>query len=765
MGSENKSIPLYNSRIIDTYIKLVKNKYSHVNVCELLNHAGMKPYEVADQGHWFTQEQVELFYERLVNLTKNEDIAREAGRYAASSESIGVMRQYFLSLVAPAAAYKMLGESANHFTRSSVYESRRITANKFEISVTQREGIREKKFQCENRMGFFEAATTIFNARLPHIEHSECIFSGGKTCRYIVTFGLSSYDYFIRIRNYSVLFLFALCAVAFVASPKFTIETVIPVSVGIALLLSLLAGSREKSEFKASLENNRDSIDKLIEQINLNYNNASLTSEIGQALGSQTDMDGIFEKVSQVLEERLDYDRGLILLANSDKTKLELQAGYGYSEDQMGLFENISFHLDRPESRGVFIVCYREQRPFLINDFNEIEGDLSEHSLALAKKLGSRSFICCPIISEEKSRGVLAVDNVKSKKPLVQSDMSLLMGIASVIGISLRNAELLEVKERQFKSVLQVLAASIDARDSLTAGHSEKVTEYAVGICNELGVSRDYCEMIRVASLLHDYGKIGVPDVILKKEGKLTEAEYEIVKTHANKTREILEQIHFEGIYREVPKIAASHHEKVDGSGYPQGLKGGEIPLGSKIIAVADYFEAITAKRHYRDPMRLGEAFRILREESGIYFDKKIVEALITYYTKTYPEKTGLSSAFSGQSGPRAPFRTEVCVRVNGVVVPGVSADVSPGGMYVAVDKNVAAGLLIELSIVLPNSLAGMIDANGRVAWVNNKSQPLKPDLVPGFGVEFLEFKGDSQKLYREFISSQMPVDCPQGNQ
>lgn len=764
MGSENKSLPLYNSRIIDTFIKLIKSRYSDVNVCELLNHAGMKPYEVADQGHWFTQEQVELFYERLVNLTRNEDIAREAGRYAASSESMGVMRQYFLGLVDPATAYKMLGEAANHFTRSSTYESSKIAPNKFEIVVTQREGIREKKFQCENRMGFFEAVATIFNARPPHIEHSECMFNGGKTCRYIITFGISSYNYLIRIRNYSALFLFALCAVAFVVSPKFTIETVIPVSVGIVLLLSLLAGSREKTEFKASLKNNRDSIDKLIEQINLNYNNASLTNEIGQALGSQTGMDGIFEKVSQVLEERLDYDRGLILLANSDKTKLELQAGYGYSKDQMGLFEKISFHLNRPESRGVFIVCYREQRPFLINDVNEIEGDLSEHSLVLAKELGARSFICCPIISEEKSRGVLAVDNVKSKKPLVQSDMSLLMGIASVIGISIRNAELLEVKERQFKSVLQVLAASIDARDSLTAGHSEKVTEYAMGICNELGVSRDYCEMIRVASLLHDYGKIGVPDVILKKEGKLTEAEYKTVKTHASKTREILEQIHFEGVYREVPKIAGSHHEKVDGSGYPQGLKGREIPLGSKIIAVADYFEAITAKRHYRDPMKRGEAFRILREESGTYFDEKIVEALIAYYTKTYLETTRQFPEPPNKRGPRAPFRTEVCVRESGTVLPGVSVDVSPGGMYVAVDKNVEPGQLVELSIALPNSVAGMVDAKGRVAWINSKSRPVKPDLGSGFGVEFLEFKDDSQKLYREFISSQIPADCLQWN-
>ena len=115
---------------------------------------------------------------------------------------------------------------------------------------------------------------------------------------------------------------------------------------------------------------------------------------------------------------------------------------------------------------------------------------------------------------------ILAVDNLRSKRPLVQSDLSLLMGIASVIGISIRNADLMEARQRQFDSILQVLAASIDARDPLTAGHSEKVTEYALGICGQLNLSSNYREMIRVASLLHDYGKIGVPDSILKKTGE-----------------------------------------------------------------------------------------------------------------------------------------------------------------------------------------------------------------------------------------------------
>src|ERR1700674_1097934 len=119
MDALNMSKPLYNSRIVDTYIKLIKRRYSYINIGELLVYAGMKPYEVADQGHWFTQEQVNLFHERLKKLTGNDDIAREAGRYAASPEAIGVMRQYILGLVGPSKTYEMFGRASSKFTRSS----------------------------------------------------------------------------------------------------------------------------------------------------------------------------------------------------------------------------------------------------------------------------------------------------------------------------------------------------------------------------------------------------------------------------------------------------------------------------------------------------------------------------------------------------------------------------------------------------------------------------------------------------------------------
>ncbi|MFZ3046094.1 MAG: HD domain-containing phosphohydrolase [Desulfatirhabdiaceae bacterium] len=395
----------------------------------------------------------------------------------------------------------------------------------------------------------------------------------------------------------------------------------------------MLAGQKiENNELRNSLENLRYSIDDHLDQINVNYNNSRLINEIGQTISKHTNIDDVLMDIIQIAQKRLRHDRGIILLANEKKTLLKFAAGYGYSKELMTMIKHTVFRLDSPKSRGTFVESFHQQKPFLVNDLKNIKDKISSKSLFFARQMGTQSFICCPIVSEGESIGVFVVDNVESKFPLVQSDMSLLMGIACSLGISIRKVELLDARQRQFTSILHVLAASIDARDPLTSGHSEKVTEYVIGICNELDLTKEYREMMRVAALLHDYGKIGVPDSILKKPGQLTAEEYEQIKTHAGKTREILQQVQFDGIFKQVPEIAGSHHEKIDGSGYPSGLKGEEIPFGAKILAVADFFEAVTSKRHYREPMKIDEAFHLLRMESKKdHFEDNIVEALIRF--------------------------------------------------------------------------------------------------------------------------------------
>ncbi len=626
--------PLYNSRIIDTYIKLLRKRYPFVDIDELLSSANMKEYEVSDPGHWFTQNQIDLFHQKLVQLTGNEKISREAGRYAASAEALGHVGHWILSHMNPASAFMHFSKITPRFTQSTIVEAKKIHSSKVEVTVTPKENVQEKEFQCQNRIGHFEAIIRIFKCQNPHIEHRECIFRGGKQCKYIISWKEPLFISWKKIRSYlSLTFIIVFILYIFI-DPYIATTRLFPGFTIIILILELISIKKEKNETQIALQSLKETSDELIEQSDLYYKNALLSNEFGELLAKQINNNKLYQNLVDILQKRLDYDRGLILIANQDKTKLEFKHGYGYNQKEYSIIRNTSFNLSKKHSSGAFVRCFQERRPFLINDINTIHDNLSLRSLDLAHKLRVSSFICCPIIYEDNAYGVLAVDNVQSKRPLVARDINLLMGIAHFVGISLRNIDLIKSKERQFESMLQVLAASIDARDAMTAGHSENVALYALEISKELGLDRDIQYRVRVAALLHDYGKIAVPDSILKKPDRLTDQEYDMVKSHAMHTEKILQQIQFEGSLEQVPKIAGSHHERLDGSGYPKGLRGKDIPLEAQIIAVADVFEAITATRHYREPMPIAQAFHLLYDLSGIQFDPKIVNALYRYYIR-----------------------------------------------------------------------------------------------------------------------------------
>ncbi len=240
----------------------------------------------------------------------------------------------------------------------------------------------------------------------------------------------------------------------------------------------------------------------------------------------------------------------------------------------------------------------------------------------------TRNMLCVPLLSASgEPLGVLQALN-KRHGSFTADDMEILASIAGVVGVELENTLLFHDSERQFRSLIEVLAASIDARDTLTAGHSRRVAQIAVAIGRRLGFAEPELDVLQVAAILHDYGKIGVDDAVLRKTGKLNEEEFTAMKRHASSTYEILDKIYFSRKYRGVPLIASSHHEYPDGSGYPRGLVGHEIPFMSKIITVADFFEAMTAKRHYRSGVTPMQVLEILEEGTGERFDAAVVAAL-----------------------------------------------------------------------------------------------------------------------------------------
>ena len=454
----NDHTPLYSSRITKNYLEYLDKFYQGVDIGKILKYSGMTSQEVEDPGHWFTQHQVDRFQEALINETENQHLSRDVGRYLASSDGLGPVRQYMLGLLNPMAIYMLMGKLYTMLSRAAVIQTKKIGASTVEIISTPKPGVHEKEYQCENRLGSFESLARLFTKGYAKIEHPSCTHKGDSACRYIINWERTSSIYWKHARNGLLIATIGLLTWLYYALP-FEIWIYSLIAGVVANLGSnLFFQNVEKKEFIKTIEAQGNAAEELFEEMNIRYNNAVLTQEIGQATSAIFNIDRLLDKVMAIIRKRLDFDRGMILLANEQKTHLNFIAGFGYSDKEKELLNNTEFTLDRPESKGTFVVAFREQQPILVNDISEIEDSLSEKSLYFAHQMGVRSLICAPIVFERESLGVLAVDKVKSRRPATQSDVSLLMGVASHTGVGISNArsfQKLQESEKKYRDLVE----------------------------------------------------------------------------------------------------------------------------------------------------------------------------------------------------------------------------------------------------------------------------------------------------------------------
>jgi putative nucleotidyltransferase with HDIG domain len=220
------------------------------------------------------------------------------------------------------------------------------------------------------------------------------------------------------------------------------------------------------------------------------------------------------------------------------------------------------------------------------------------------------------ILNKLRADGRLATRDAPDWPLFTAEDVELMESIAASAAVAVQNAYLYERTKEMFTSTVQVLSTTLDRRNPETAGHSQRVAKIAEILARRLGLSVLDVEKIRIAGLLHDVGKIGVPERVLLKPGKLDDSEYTIIKTHAAITREILDQISFLEGYEDIPVVAGQHHEKLNGRGYPLGESGEHITLGGRLLAVSDIYDALRQQRVYKPAMSIEQALGILRSDA-----------------------------------------------------------------------------------------------------------------------------------------------------
>lgn len=346
--------------------------------------------------------------------------------------------------------------------------------------------------------------------------------------------------------------------------------------------------------------------------------------KIGRSITAVTDIDVLLKVIAEETKIAIQADRCTVFMLDKEKNELWSKVALGMDSQEIRF----------PADKGLAGYVVKTGEPLNIPDaYND-----PRFNPDIDKETGYRTktILCMPI--KNNNQEIIGAFQVLNKLSGVftKGDEDLLVAIGGSASIALENAQLFEqqkelYKEQKilFESFIDTLATSIDARDKITAGHSSRVKLYSMLIVDELGCDTKFKELVEKAAILHDIGKIGIRDSVLQKEGKLTDDEYKHIQEHVRITHDILEKIHTSDDFKMITEIACSHHEKYDGSGYYRHLSGEDIPYGGRILAVADVFDAITSRRHYRDKMPIQNVIDILLSGKNKHFDGNLVDAFL----------------------------------------------------------------------------------------------------------------------------------------
>lgn len=340
--------------------------------------------------------------------------------------------------------------------------------------------------------------------------------------------------------------------------------------------------------------------------------------DIGKKIASNIKLNKLMEEIVTIAKTETDAEAGSLYIVDEERQELWFQVALGEKGE---LLKEIRLKI----GEGVSGWVAKEGVTLNIKDVNK--------DSRLKKEIGAKinfkqkAMLTMPIKYKEKTIAVIQLINKTDGGYFTQKDEKFIEGMCSQIAIALENAKLFKRTKELFIDSIKALASAVDAKDPYTNGHSERVTEYSLAIGKEMKLSEEKLELLEYMGLLHDVGKIGIKDSILNKQAPLDNEEFDIMKTHPNIGSKILSSMKSLEII--IPGVKY-HHEKFDGTGYCEGLKGEEIPLEARIIAVSDTYDAMTTDRPYRK----GLSHKIAMEEINRFSNKQFDPEIVEYFNK-----------------------------------------------------------------------------------------------------------------------------------
>lgn len=370
---------------------------------------------------------------------------------------------------------------------------------------------------------------------------------------------------------------------------------------------------------RETMTNSFEALGEHVKELQKRVAELKFLTKVDEAILAGSQLDNIFDLVTEEICELSNADFSCITLLDNNGY-IKIKSVCGFTEKERRTLENgligraVDSNTCPSIALGQSIIISDIAASGLNNGVKEIYG-----------RLGIESMLAVPLISKERAIGSIIVW-YKSVKSFTDEEIERFMLFADQTSVAVKSASLVGGMQSLNIEVMRALANAIDARDTYTANHSDRVSRLAVALAQELGLNEDETRNIEYAGLLHDIGKIGIEENILNKPDSLTEEEMEMMKRHAIMSADIIKPIIF---LKDVVPIVVYHHERYDGKGYPYGIAGDKIPFGARILAVADSLEAMTSTRPYRPEMPLREGARRLAAGSGTQFDPAVVEAMI----------------------------------------------------------------------------------------------------------------------------------------
>jgi HD-GYP domain-containing protein (c-di-GMP phosphodiesterase class II) len=555
-----------------------------------------------DEHNWISQHVCVKLFERVRLHSGNNEVARDIGRESILYRRLGYIENIFIKAI----GHPYLGVSRvmainAKFNKTKTVEIVESDWSHAVVRLKWFPGMGSTKDICLHNLGVYESIPTIWGLPLAKITEHSCYFNGDEYCEFTMEWAKKSL---------------------------------------LALLFDMFIRRRERSEIYrdtlAELEREKELMVK--KYLEIGHLNTELKKRVerltsldacSKATASLLDTDKLLDVVMSLIINVMQFDRAIIMLVDEERRFLEPVKMAGEDDHPIASMKQYSIPLDRKSN-----ILARVVDSGIAQIVTDVDNSILRKENLILKTFNPKSFVAVPLITRNKVMGLLAAERIKGLGDFSSNDLDYLMNFCSQIAISLENARLIDNMKKSFMTSILSLASALEAKDPFIRGHSNRVAIYATIIARRMDIDEERVELIRQMALMHDIGKIGIPDSIINKEGKLTEEEFAAIKRHPIVSMQIIQPLM---TYHADISLVRSHHERYDGRGYPDGIGGEDIPLEARILAVADSYDAMTSDRPYRAAMSREAAVAEINRNRGRQFCPRVVD-VFEMTIPTFPE-------------------------------------------------------------------------------------------------------------------------------